>query len=589
MRRSQPSSLRAKLSFLLSDRQGTIAALVAVSVLAGIMESGILTIVAQAASDLVAGTKRFHGTVASVHVSTTVNALLAIAFVLAVVRVGLMVPGSVLPAQIAADVQARLRSDLFNAFTRASWTAQSSDREGHLQELVTNQIAQATGAALQASQCLAAALSLAILVLSAFLLNAIGALVVLAAAVLLFVLLRPLIELGARQSRAMSQAQMDFASGVGEATRLAEETYVFGAVDAQQRRVARLLGSARDLFFKTQLLAIGVPNVYRGVLYVIIVAGLATLSLTHSGHVAALGGVVLLLVRAGGYGQAAQGSYQTIRQAMPYVERVDDATQRYLAAPAVNGERRIDGIRELAFRHVNFEYVAGRPVLADVSFVVAKGEAIGIVGPSGAGKSTIVQILLRLRPPTSGQYVVDGLPAEDVASLDWEAKVAYAPQEPRLLHASVRENICYFRHLSVDDVERAARLARIHDEIAAWPDGYDTVIGPRADAVSGGQRQRICIARALAGRPDILVLDEPTSALDPQSERLLQDSLRALKADLTLFVIAHRMATLELCDRVMVIVDGRLEAYGPPHSLRMLSPYYKLATELAERGEKVPL
>jgi ABC-type multidrug transport system fused ATPase/permease subunit len=132
--------------------------------------------------------------------------------------------------------------------------------------------------------------------------------------------------------------------------------------------------------------------------------------------------------------------------------------------------------------------------------------------------------------------------------------------------------------VSDQDVERAARLAGIHDDIAAWSDGYSTTVGPRAAAVSVGQAQRICLARALALRPQILVLDEPTSALDPTSERLIQASLTSLKGRLTLFIIAHRMSTLDICDRVMVILDGRLDAVERFDDLQSRNAYYRSAT-----------
>ncbi len=142
------------------------------------------------------------------------------------------------------------------------------------------------------------------------------------------------------------------------------------------------------------------------------------------------------------------------------------------------------------------------------------------------------------------------------------------PQEPRLLHATVFENIRFDRDVDLPAVERAARLAHIHDEIMTWSNGYDTLVGPRADAVSGGQQQRLCLARALAATPEVLVLDEPTSALDPKSEALIQESLNTLKHDLTLFIIAHRMSTLDICDRVMVIMGGRLVAFDTIEALR---------------------
>jgi ATP-binding cassette subfamily B protein len=220
-------------------------------------------------------------------------------------------------------------------------------------------------------------------------------------------------------------------------------------------------------------------------------------------------------------------------------------------------------------------------VLRDVSFETAGAQAIGIIGPSGAGKSTLVQILLQLRTPVEGRYLINGESGEQFARADWHRLVSYVPQEPRLLHASVADNIRYFRDLDDTAVERAARLARIHDDVIEWASGYDTLVGPRADAVSGGQQQRICLARALAAAPEMLVLDEPTSALDPHSETLIQESLNTLRDELTLFIIAHRMSTLDICDRVMVIVDGRLVAFDTRANLQEHNSYYRSASLIA--------
>jgi ABC-type multidrug transport system fused ATPase/permease subunit len=264
-----------------------------------------------------------------------------------------------------------------------------------------------------------------------------------------------------------------------------------------------------------------------------------------------------------------------VRQATPFIERLQEAERRYTDSVSITGEQRLEKVRTLAFEGVSFSYATGRPVLSDISFDVRAGEGIGIVGPSGAGKSTLVQILLRLRTPEQGRYLVNGVSAEQLARADWHTQVAYVPQEPRLLHASVADNIRYFREIDDAAVWHAARLAHIHDDVAAWPQGYDTLIGPRADAISGGQQQRICIARALAASPTVLVLDEPTSALDPRSERLLQESLFDLKERLTLFVIAHRMSTVDICDRVMVVVDGRLDAFDTVKSLKLDNAYYR--------------
>jgi ABC-type multidrug transport system fused ATPase/permease subunit len=274
----------------------------------------------------------------------------------------------------------------------------------------------------------------------------------------------------------------------------------------------------------------------------------------------------------------AQNAYQVVRQSLPFADRVHAAEDRYADAATSEGSRTFESLERLSFHDVSFAYPGGKRVLSQVTFDVERGETIGIIGPSGAGKSTLAQILLRLREPSEGSYLVNAEPAVELRRSDWASRVSYVPQTPQLIYASVADNIRFFRELDDESVEHSARLARIHDDIVSWSEGYDTIVGPRAAAVSVGQSQRICLARALASNPELLLLDEPTSALDPTSERLVQESLTALKGDLTLFVIAHRMSTLDICDRVMVIVDGRLDAFEPFDSLRVQSAYYRAAT-----------
>jgi ABC-type multidrug transport system fused ATPase/permease subunit len=177
--------------------------------------------------------------------------------------------------------------------------------------------------------------------------------------------------------------------------------------------------------------------------------------------------------------------------------------------------------------------------------------------------------------------VVNEVPVEEYAPRDWSRSVVYVPQQPRLVYASVADNVRFFRDIDDEAVECACRLAQIHDDIVGWPNGYDTIVGPRAEAASGGQQQRICLARAIAVEPEILVLDEPTSALDPQSEALIQESLQALKESMTLFIVAHRMSTLTICDRVMVIVDGKVTAFDTLDALRISSEYFQIASAIA--------
>ncbi len=582
-------STRERLQALIGHRRGWVVGLGVSSILSGLAEASILILLAEVGTTIAKGAKTTDVRLGPLSGHHSLGTLFIVAGAFALARLALQIPASVLPARIAAEVQSGLRTKLFHAFTRASWEVQSRDREGHLQETMTSQVIQATGGVLQATTLLTALFTFTVLMGTALYQNPLAAGVVLVTAVALFAALRPLNRMGVKRARALSASQMEYAGGIGEAIRVAEETHVFGVEEAQRERIDEFVAKSKALFFSSQLVGRLTPNLYQSLMYVLLIAGLAVISLAGSGHAASLGAVVLLLVRAGTYGQQIQGAFQSLRQSLPFVERLQEATRRYEESAPSWGSEPVEGVQTVAFDDVSFAYREGRPVLKEMSFEVRGGETIGVIGPSGAGKSTLIQILLQLRVPTGGRYLVNGKGAGQISSADWHRLVAYVPQEPRLLHASVADNIRYFRDVGPEDVERAARLARIHDDITAWPEGYDTIVGPRADAVSGGQQQRLCLARALAARPAVLILDEPTSALDPHSERLIQESLSALKDELTLFIIAHRMSTLDICDRVMVVIDGRLAAFDTRELLQKGNDYYRSASLVASGAGESPL
>jgi ATP-binding cassette subfamily B protein len=493
------------------------------------------------------------------------------------------VPLLILPPRMISQMQAEMRIKLFHAFSWASWDVQSRDREGQLQQTLTGQVSQATGAVVNAIGLITSSVLLVIMLITTFLLNPIAAAFIIALTVTLFALLRPLRKAGARRARELSRAQVQYARGVTESVRLAEETQVFGAGAAQRRRIGGFIANVRSHSIATQILLRLAANLYAAVISLLFVGALFLLYEIGKGHAGSLGAVVVILVRASASGQSVQSAYQGLIQAAPFLERVQEAERRYRdSAPRV-GTRSLVEVSSLAFQGVGYAYREGRPVLSDVTFEARGSEVVGVIGPSGAGKSTLVQLLLRLRAPREGSYMVNGMPAEEISQEDWHAHVAYVPQEPQLLHASVAENIRFFRDIDMDAVQRAGELARIHEDIIGWPQGYETIVGPRADAVSGGQQQRICLARALAGRPEVLVLDEPTSALDPTSEALIQESLTSLKEQLTMFIVAHRMSTLNICDRVMIIIDGKLQAFDTISYLSQHNAYYRSASTIASK------
>jgi subfamily B ATP-binding cassette protein MsbA len=236
---------------------------------------------------------------------------------------------------------------------------------------------------------------------------------------------------------------------------------------------------------------------------------------------------------------------------------------------------------EIAFERVGFAYREGEPALYDVSFAVPKGSLLALVGPSGSGKSTIVDLLVRFYDVSDGRILVDGLDVRRLRLRDLRGLMGIVSQDTVLFHDSVRANIAYGRPDATDaEVEAAARAAHAHEFVSRLPRGYDTVVGERGVQLSGGQRQRIAIARALLTDPPILVLDEATSSLDSESERVIQDAIEKLLVGRTVFVIAHRLSTVQRADQILVVDGGRIVERGTHASLLALGGTYRRLHDL---------
>ena len=223
------------------------------------------------------------------------------------------------------------------------------------------------------------------------------------------------------------------------------------------------------------------------------------------------------------------------------------------------------GGSSVALRDVTFRYPSRpqHPTLSHFDLSVAPGETVALVGPSGAGKSTVLQLLLRFYDVASGEVLVDGVPVRSVALHDLRERIGIVPQDSVIFSADAMENIRYGRPTASDaEVIAAAKAAFAHDFIGNLPEGYRTFLGERGVRLSGGQRQRISIARAILKNPPLLLLDEATSALDAESERMVQAALEAAMRDRTTLVIAHRLATVQRADRIVVMEAGQIVETG---------------------------
>ncbi|MFT3720349.1 ABC transporter transmembrane domain-containing protein [Pseudorhodoferax sp.] len=383
-----------------------------------------------------------------------------------------------------------------------------------------------------------------------------------------------------RRVRRLSRASQD---RVADSSAIAAEVLnaipVVQSYTAEDREAARFTQSTQNAFHtavrRTRARAVLVA-------FIIIATSAALLWGLFQGTQAVMRGdisaghlgqtVVYVIILAGAFGALSE-VYGDLLRAAGATERLMELL--HSESPIASPPRPVEppagtaGSR-VALEHLTFHYPSrpGQAALADFSLAVEPGETVALVGASGAGKSTVFQLLLRFYDQDSGRILIDGVPTRELALQALRARIGIVPQDPVLFSTSARENIRYGRPDASDaEVEAAARAAFAHDFIGALPQGYDSFLGERGVRLSGGQRQRIAIARAMLKNAPLLLLDEATSALDAESERMVQAALETAMRGRTTLVIAHRLATVQQADRIVVLEQGRIVEQGTHASL----------------------
>jgi ATP-binding cassette subfamily B protein len=369
---------------------------------------------------------------------------------------------------------------------------------------------------------------------------------------------------------------------LSEVSHLGLELQVFNVQPAARDQVFDLIAASKDAERRLAFARGLISPTYTGLAYVALIGALGIVELSGTANLTSLGAVMLIMLRSLSYGQGLQAASAAIAATSPFLLTLHEELARYQAARRHDGGRPVGTVGTLSLREVSFSYVPGVPVLHDLTFDIAPREIVGIVGPSGGGKSTLVQLLLGLREPDAGTIEADGRPVSDLSRAEWARRVTFVPQDPNLFSGSIADNIRFLRDgVDLTDIERAAKLAHLHEDVVGSAEGYDRLVGEGGGRLSGGQRQRLCIARALVEQPDVLILDEPTSSLDVQSEHLIRQTLVDLREHMTIIVIAHRLSTLDICDRLMVIQDGELKAFDTPARLSEGNAFYHQALVLS--------
>ncbi|MGE0564003.1 MAG: ABC transporter transmembrane domain-containing protein [Pseudolabrys sp.] len=490
---------------------------------------------------------------------------------------------------IGERIVADIRYDVFTHLTRLSPAFFDEARTGEM-------ISRLTADTTQIKSAVGASVSIALRNLLLFLGGA-GMMVFTSPRLSLFVLgaipviVLPLVAFGRSVRRRSRLAQDTLAEASAYASELIGAARTMQAFTNERLATGRFAGAVESAyraargstFARAVLTAVAIFLVFASVVLVLWVGAQDVLS----GEMTPgrLGQFILYAVfAAGGLGELSQ-VWGEISQASGAAERLFELlrVKPAITAPAHPTPLPEPARGEVAFDGVRFSYPS-RPdvtVLDGITFRVKPGERVALVGPSGAGKSTIFHLILRFYDPAGGSVAYDGIPVANADPAALRKRIALVPQDTVIFAASARDNIRFGRPEAADEeIERAAELARATEFIARLPEGMDTQIGERGVTLSGGQRQRIAIARAILRDAPLLLLDEATSSLDAESETLVQAALEGLMEERTTIVIAHRLATVLSCDRILVMDHGRIVEEGTHASLTAAGGLYARLAKL---------
>jgi ATP-binding cassette subfamily B protein len=553
---AKPESVRSILRSLgLVNLRLKISIYVVLSLIGAVSQAVLLLVISEVALADVEGKHAFHG------IGPTLTARTAL-FVLCVVfplTFIVSICSTLVNTSISEQALRTTRIRLVDGYFKSNWALQSSQRLGHLQHLLVQNSGSAGGVIGSLTGGIQSLFMMLALLGVALAVDPAAAIAVVAIGFVLLQLLRPLNRRAKRMNRELSQSTRAMATRATEYSRLARDFRLFGVED---RILDMLRGMIRDtgrIYRRASINGSIAPILYQTFSLGIVVA----IVLIGSGHAQfAKNGFVLILVMRGiGYGAGLQSSIQGIRSSQGMLEDLMFDVHQYDENRVV-ADSAPPTTFEVDFNSVEYSYDGVTLALRGTTMHIPAGKIVGMLGPSGSGKTTISQLLLGLRSPSSGHSTMGGVDAAAISKSDAHNTVALVPQEPVLLQGSITDNINFFRDFEDHEVIEASKLAHLHEDVARMPEGYGTFVGEGGGALSGGQKQRLAIARALIGTPKLIVLDEPTSAVDGRTEKLIRQTLSALRGHVTVVIISHRIETTAQCDLLLVLSEGKIADFG---------------------------
>lgn len=507
-----------------------------------------------------------HDGLAAIPVESRVLAILTAILAAVLIKSAVSYANMAVLGVIYGRLSHKLRTRIYAAIVTRPLAEVERERLGKFLNILNNETWRATDALNYIFTMITSLMVLMVFVTLLFLLSWRLALV----AVLCMGFIPPVIHLISRRAKKLSKL------GLAASETLAQQTWsafndlrtihVFGRESLEVERFNQYSDKVRHLFLRLALISMTTGPITE-VFVTGIVGLLAFVVTTGQIGVSTLAGFLVILYRLQPRLFSLVSAQTSLRGLHASISAVTEVLSSPAPPKAAAALTRFTHMRKgVSFQGVTFSYDgASSPALFNISFDARKGSMVAIVGASGAGKSTLLDLILRFQEPQQGSILVDGVPLREIEPTSWRSRIAVVTQDPYIFDDTVRANILFGRlDATENQLIEAARLACADSFVRDLPKGYDTVVGERGTQISGGQRQRIALARALIRDPDMILLDEATNALDTLTERTLQDVLKRFAETRIVIVVAHRHATIEHADHVIVLDGGQLVEQAPP-------------------------
>lgn len=475
-------------------------------------------------------------------------------------------------------VVSRIRNSVLTSYTSASWQAQLQLDAGALQQLAVtlpNGVSsQISSLIINLGHCLIMA-AMIVYALATDLILTVTLTTIIVFASFLFWPLRRWIKLKSVQAL---REQKGLSSRVAELSDGKFDVQAFGVSQPVTSKLLHLVAVEARLQAQVGLLKGLIVPLYTTLTFIAVTFGLVVFANTTSDDLARSGPVFLVVLRSLSYGTAIQQAAAVLSGLAPSLSMIREHLARMGTEDRDWGVTQLERMKSVRFEQVAFSYAnADALALSGATFDLSVGGRVGVIGPSGSGKTTLIRLLLGLVSPSSGQVLVNERPLREYDRDGWFSRLGVVPQSPTIFSGSVSENLRFHRSaISESDLWWALDVADLAGEIERLPDGLETLLGPEGWVMSGGQLQRFAIARALAGRPEMIVMDEPTSSIDAMSEASVSAAIERLPGDVTVVIVSHRKGILSGCDQVIVVEQARISAVGGGEEILDVAGYSRL-------------